>query len=320
MSVVTSSNIMLYPAQAVAAHEHALELASTAGLQVTDGETLRFVPDMRIIVRATLEGRDVVLRAPLSEAGQEPMAKEWAELKRTHAYMSEGPNQVVEPIYFDEETGLTVIAFVPGRPLMSHLSRLPRETRAQTYALAGTWLEAYLAPTLTMQPANTRRWLRRAKEAMATQPHEKLREVEQRVFRKMRHLSEQIGTEPWPVAITHSDFHPNNLILTEQGLTGIDCGGSGRAPVAKDLARSLTHMARRGILFGKERHFGVDAAAFHALQSHMDFAPEMWTRHLPFMLCFETLIRVEHPEMPADRVDHAFNMTRGLLRGLRKIT
>jgi aminoglycoside phosphotransferase (APT) family kinase protein len=320
MSVVTTSNLKLFPAQAAAARDQALDKAKQANLNLTPGDILRFVPNSRIVVRASWDGREIVLRAPLSTEGIAPMAKEWAELTRVHAYMSNGPHQVVEPLHFDEKSGLTVIAFVPGTPLMTHLRKLPKDLRAQTYEQAGTWLQTYLAPTLTKRPANTKRWLTKAKDAIARQPHEKLREVEHRVFRKMRHLSKQIGDDPWPVAITHSDFHPNNLILNDVTLIGIDCGGSGMAPVAKDLARSLTHMARRGILFGKERRFGVDAAAFEALQTRVDLPPETWTHHLPFMLCFETLFRVEHPEMPADRVDHAYDMTRGLLRDMRKIT
>lgn len=320
MSIVTTSNIDLYPSEAKAARNHALNAAKTAGLQIDPGETLRFVPDSRIVLRASMLGKDVVLRAPLSDTGLKPMAREWTELTRVHAYMSEGPNQVVEPLHFDPDTGLTVIAFVPGTALMSHLRSLTKDMRAPTYAKAGAWLQSYIEPTLTARPANTRRWLNKARDALAKQPHEKLQEIESRIFRQMRLLSRQIGEEQWPVAITHSDFHPNNLILNEESLIGIDCGGSGMAPVAKDLARSLTHMARRGVMFGKARRFGMDAAAYGALQSSMDLPKEMWTRHLPFMLCFETLIRVEHPQMPADRVDHAYEMTRALLRDLRKIT
>mgnify|MGYP000268257722 CR=1 FL=1 len=318
MSVVTTSNLKLYPAQAAAAHQQALQMAG--GLGITAGETLRFSPDRQIVLRAEWEGREVVLRAPLSADAVAVMAKEWTELTRVHTYMSEGPNQVAAPLYFDEDTGLMVISFVQGTPLMTHLSKLPEKLRAPTYSRAGDWLQTYLAPTLTTRPANTKRWLKRAKDAIARQPHEQLHEVERRVFRQMRLLSKQIGDADWSVAITHSDFHPNNLILDAGTLTGIDCGGSGMAPVAKDLARSLTHMTRRGVMFGKERRFGVDAAALRALQDTMDLPAQVWTLHLPFMLCFETLFRVEHPQMPADRVDHAYRMTRALLRDLRQIT
>lgn len=318
MSVVTTSNLKLYPAQAAAARDQALQMAQ--GLDVTPGETLRFVPGKRIVLQARWNGREVVLRAPLAADAIAPMAKEWAELTRVHAYMSEGPNQVVAPLHFDQETGLTIISFVPGNPLMSHLRALPRDMRAPVYGRAGGWLQTYLAPTLTTRPANTKRWLQKAKEAMARQPHPQLQELERRVFRQMRHLSKQIGDAEWPVAITHSDFHPNNLIANADTLTGIDCGGSGMAPVAKDLARSLTHMARRGVMFGKKRRFGMDAAAFDALEAAMDLPPQTWALHLPFMLCFETLFRVEHPQMPADRVEYAYDMTRGLLRDLRQIT
>lgn len=320
MNIVSTDNTKLYPAEAKTARDRALRAAQNAGLEITPKDTLRFVPKSRIILRGVLAGQEIVLRMPLSPKGLKGMTKEWAELTRAHVYMAEGPYQVVRPIHFDPENGLTVIAFVPGTPLMKHLKQLGKPLRAATYAEAGHWLQTYISPTMTTRPANPRHWLQKAKTAMDAQPHERLREVENRIFRQMRHLSKQIGTEDWTVAITHSDFHPNNLILSETGLVGIDTGGSAMAPVAKDLARSLTHMARRGVMFGKSRRFGMDALALDALRQNMDLPAKVWDLHLPFMLCFETLFRVEHPDMPPARLDHALEMATGLLRDLRQIS
>ena len=320
MNVVSTDNTKLYPAEAKIARDFALRAAEQAGLEIAAGETLRFVPDSRIILRATLAKREVVLRIPLSAKGLKPMTREWTELTRAHAYMSDGPYQVVQPVHFDPESGLTVISFVEGTPLMTYLRKLDKSLRATPYAEAGAWLQRYISPTLTERPANPRHWLQKAKSAMESQPHARLRDVEGRIFRQMRHLSKRIADHDWQVAITHGDFHPNNLILADDALIGIDTGGSAVAPVAKDLARSLTHMARRGLMFGKTRTFGMDAAAYEALSRKMDLPDVFWDTHLPFMLCFETLFRVEHPDMPENRVEHARDMATGLLRDLRQIT
>jgi len=64
----------------------------------------------------------------------------------------------------------------------------------------------------------------------------------------------------------------------------------------------------------------MDAAAYEALARKMNLPDVFWDTHLPFMLCFETLFRVEHPDMPENRVEHARDMATGLLRDLRQIT
>ncbi|WP_319825286.1 phosphotransferase family protein [Thalassovita sp.] len=320
MSIVTTDNTQAYPELAAAAQARAQSIAETAGLTATFTEILRFVPDNRIILSGTLDGRGAVFRLPLCDASQKQVSREWAELARTRPYMSSGPNRVADPLHFDPATGLMAISHIPGTPLLDHLRHLPQDQRAATYARAGDWLAAYIAPSTETRPANTRHWLRRAREAAAKQPHPQLAQVESRVLRQMRRLSKLIGDSDWRAAIPHGDFHPNNLILNGATLTGIDTGGSSTAPITKDMARSLTHMARRGVLFGAARSFGVDALAFDALASALSLTDTERTLHLPYLICFETLFRVEHPQMPEDRIAHAHDMAQSLLKDLRQIT
>lgn len=320
MSIVTTDNTQAFPEQAAAARARAEQAAQAAGLVVTLDDILRFVPGNRIILRGRLANSPAVFRLPLNPESHKHIAREWAELTRSYAYMATGPNRVAKPLCFDETSGLMAMSLIDGMPLMRHLWSLDTKQRNAPYAHAGAWLSAYTAPSQTTRPANSRHWLRRAKEAAAQQPHPALAEIEQRIFRNMRHLAKRIEPQEWRVAITHGDFHPNNLILSGDVLTGIDTGGSSIAPIYKDIARSLTHMARRGLYFGPKRHFGMDALAFDAMADAMHLNETERTLFLPYLICFETLFRVEHPDMPSHRVQHAIDMAQNLLRDLRQIT
>lgn len=319
MSIVTTDNTRAFPELAAAALAQARQAAHSAGLQATLDTILRFVPDTRVIVQGTLNDTPAVFRLPLSPEAHKQIAKEWAELTRTHPYMSSGPNRVAQPLHFSADTGLMVISRITGTPLMKHLWSLDMADRAPAFARAGGWLAAYTGPSQSTRPANTRHWLTRARDACATQPHSELTDLEHRVFRQMRALSKRIADSEWRVAIPHGDFHPNNLILHGDTLTGIDTGGSSTAPITKDMARALTHMARRGLFFGETRRFGMDAQAFDALADAMALSDTERHLHLPYLICFETLFRVEHPDMPDARVQHAVEMARSLLHDLRQI-
>lgn len=320
MSIVTTDNTQAFPELAAAALAQAETAARDAGLQVTLDTILRFVPGNRLIVQGTLSDAPAVFRLPLSTPAHKQITKEWAELTRTHPYMSTGPHRVAEPLHFSPDTGLMVIRHAPGTPLMKHLWSLDMADRAATFARAGDWLAAYTGPSQSTRPANTRHWLTRARDACATQPHPDLMDLEQRLFRQMRRLSKLIGDGDWRVAIPHGDFHPNNLILHGDTLTGIDTGGSSTAPITKDMARALTHMARRGLFFGENRRFGMDAQAFDTLSNALSLSEPERHLHLPYLICFETLFRVEHPDMPAPRIDYARDMAKSLLHDLRQIS
>jgi len=131
-----------------------------------------------------------------------------------------------------------------------------------------------------------------------------------------RHLREY---DTWRSAIGHGDFHPNNLIAAPNRLTGIDLGGSNRSPIYKDMARFLTHMARRGMAPSGHHRFGVDAAAYDAFVQAFDLDEAEATLFLPYLICFETLIRVEHPDMPAARIEHGVSLAQNLSQDLRQI-
>ena len=92
------------------------------------------------------------------------------------------------------------------------------------------------------------------------------------MFQKMKKLYRQIDFPEWRVALTHGDFHLNNLFWDGQTVTAIDLGATNHAPLYKDIARALVHMARRGMLPSGPRRFGVDAAAFEAFTKRFELS------------------------------------------------
>ncbi|WP_378212795.1 phosphotransferase [Aquicoccus sp. G2-2] len=320
MDILGQDNIALHPEAALAALARLESLIGKLGLVAEAEEALRLVPGKRAVFAGRMAGQDAVFRLPLDAAHIKSFAAEWAELTRAHAYLRSGENQVPEPLYFDPDTGLFVTTRAPGTPLLTHMWRIEAPARAPLVARAAGWLHAYMAPTIETRGVNRRPWRNWAAKAADKQPHAALREIESRILQKMHQLSRKMGDPDWRVAIPHGDFHLNNLIVSGTCLTGVDTGASNHAPIYKDMARALTHMARRGMLPSGRRRFGVDEAALTAFAETFALSETEQTAFLPYLIAFETLIKVEHPQMSAERIAHALSMSEALFQDLRQIS
>jgi Ser/Thr protein kinase RdoA (MazF antagonist) len=148
----------------------------------------------------------------------------------------------------------------------------------------------------------------RAADASARQPHDKLREVEAQVLAGMHRLAGQISGQNWRKAICHGDFHPNNLLVTNDGLVGIDIGGLDRIPLYKDMARFLVHLAKRGPVASGRRRYGVDAALYEEFAVVFQMNGAELSQFLPFMIGFEILFRVEQKNIDDERLENALHL------------
>ena len=283
-------------------------------------ELLRLVPGRRAILSGQFNGQPAVFRLSLHPEETKAFATAWQELTRAHSHMSDGTHRTVTPLALAAEGQVMVLEQAPGTPLLDLLWSLEPEVRTRQMQPAAIWLRRYTAPTEAMTPINRGPWRNWAEAALAKQTHVPLIAVETQVFQKMKHLSRQLRDyTDWRTAICHGDFHPNNLIVAGDRLTGIDLGGSNRTPIYRDMARFLTHMARRGMVPSGQRRFGVDAVAFDAFVNAFDLSPAEATLHLPYLICYETLVRVEHPDMPAARIRHGVALAETLLEDLRQV-
>ena len=129
----------------------------------------------------------------------------------------------------------------------------------------------------------------------------------------MKSLATSLEGETWQVAITHGDYHPNNLIVDGKILTGIDIGGSSYLPIYKDMARSMVHLARRNIFAHEGSIHGVSAELSKAYCDRFDLSQFEQNIVLPFFIGFECLIKVEQPNAPAWRIAVAETLYDGFL-------
>ena len=321
MTVVETSNIELFPEAARAALDKLTHVTSIAleGHAYSIGAALHLVPNRHAVFQGRFQGQEAVFRLALSPEAQKTAAQEWDELARVWPYMNTPPLTVQAPLFHAPEAGLTITALAKGEGLLTALWRLPPEERAAPIALSADWLYKFTAPSIEARPPNRRPWRSWAEKAAEQQPHDSLRAVEARVLQKMKKLYRQIDFPEWRVALAHGDFHLNNLFWDGEALTGIDLGATNHAPLYKDIARALVHMARRGMLPSGARRFGVDAAAFEAFAQRFQLSDQEENGFLPYFICFETLIKVEHPDMPQARLNHALAMSDALLTDLKQI-
>lgn len=284
-----------------------------AGLDIS--EVLRIVPGKRAVLAGRLDGRAVVARL-VDERSAEGLAKEWIELQRIWPHMCAGRYRVAEPIVHVPEARLLVMEQIPGDPLLEHLWHAEVGTRAQHLRPAAEWLRHYVEVSEGWKPGNAKGWLARAERASATQPFARLRRLEHAILGHLAEMAAALDGAEWRVAISHGDFHPNNLILGADRLTGIDTGGSGRMPVCKDIARFLVHMGRRGMIPSGRRYLGVDAEGIEVFADV--FALTEVERHLwlPFFIGIEALIRVENRALKPSRIKRAKEMYGFLLGDL----
>lgn len=298
-----------------------LETARAADSAMDSAETgdlLRLVPRRRAIFRGRLGGRAVVFRMFLNPQ-DDTATREWQEMQRIWPEMRDGPYRIAEPLYHAADHQIVVVEEVRGTPLLKHLWRSAPGERERHLRPCAQWLRHYTESSETWTPAGWSGWLARAERAAATQPFPRLRNIESGILDAMQTLGDAIGDGDWRVAISHGDFHPNNLILNGARLTGIDTGGSGRIPLYKDMARLLVHMGRRGLSLSGESWLGVDRHGFDAFAETFGLSETERNLCLPFMIAFEALIRVETPQLKSDRIDHAAQMYDALQHDLRTL-
>lgn len=280
-------------------------------------ELIRHVPGKRTILRGMLADKPTVFRVYFGETGA--CARDWAELRRVWPTMCEGDAQVSAPFAHAPRAGVLAMAEVPGTPLLQMLYASAPDDRAKWLHPAAKWLRTYTESSETEGPAAPLAWLTRAERAARQQAFTRLRRIERPILAELQRIAETLNTATWRFAISHGDFHPNNLIAHDTRLTGIDCGGSRPMPIYKDMARFLMHMGRRGMIPSGRLRLGVDAEGIDAMAEAFDLSERERNLTLPFFIGIEALIRAETRSLGNSRVRRARKMSEALLADLRGV-
>jgi hypothetical protein len=283
------------------------------------GQLIRHIPGKRAIFHGTLNGADVVFRMhfkPQDGAAQ----LEWAEMLRLWPYMAEGDLRIAKPIHANTDAGLIVQDRIFGTPMLEHFRAIDSDARAPYLGAAAAWLRQSTRMSEGWRLPNPHGWIKRAAQASENQPFSKLRALEDQILEQMRRLAPAVQAQTWRTAISHGDFHPNNLIVDGPRLTGIDLGGSKGLPLTKDMARFLMHMGRRRVKLPGPLAFGVSRAGLDAFGAEFDLSAHERDIVLPFFLAFEALIRVENTGLAPSRIRRAEKMYQSLLPDLEAIS
>lgn len=280
------------------------------------GELLRLVPGRRAVIEGQWRGRAVVFRVALG-GPHGVMLQEWREMCRAWPDLCDGRYRIAQPLHCSGTGRLLVLERVAGRPLMKQLRRQGAQARGPLVRQAGEWLRRYTDGTESWRAAQPQGWVARAERAAARQPFARLRRIETGIATELHRLASLIRGSEWRTAICHGDFHPANLILGQDRLTGIDTGGSGRMAVTRDLARFLMHLSRRGLTLSGDRWLGVDRAAVDIMTEVFALTENERRLHLPFMLGCDALLRVETRGLEPRRVARAADAYGALLADLQ---
>ncbi|MGK7755073.1 MULTISPECIES: phosphotransferase [unclassified Roseovarius] len=295
--------------------EAAAEDAAFSTAQAT--ELIREVAGKRVVLRGRIGEQPAVFRLYLDRV--EDCARDWNELCRIWPKMREGELRVCAPLGYAPEAGIMAVSEVEGTPLLQWIYGAPEAERARYLEPAARWLRAYTECTETDAAAQPAGWAKRAERAAKTQAFNRLKRVEKPILKEILRLVPLLEDGQWRFAVSHGDFHPNNLIVNGNMVTGIDCGGSRPAPVYKDMARFLMHMGRRAMIPSGEVYLGVDRQGFIAFCDAFQLSAHEREVTLPFFIAVEALLRAETRNLPQSRVRRARQMSEALLTDLERI-
>ncbi|WP_294623805.1 phosphotransferase [uncultured Roseovarius sp.] len=267
-------------------------------------EILRLVKGKRAIIACRMGGRPAVVRMFL-EDDPALSQREWNELERIWPFMSQGPYRVVEPFHHCPTHNLMVVERAEGTPLLEKLWQSDKADRARYLEPAARWLRLYTGATEEWRGARHRRWLAKAERAAGRQAFDALRLIESEIIALLHQMADRMDGAEWRTAISHGDFHPNNLMASHGDLVGIDTGGSARMPIYKDMARFLVHMGRRGMLPSGKARLGVDAIGLANMEEIFGLSAFERRFALPFMMGCEVLLRVETQGLSSSRIRRA---------------
>lgn len=180
-----------------------------------------------------------------------------------------GENQVVRVLVELVDCNTLIMSQAPGRPMRDLFLTADAERRRAIVQRAGEWLGCLIN---TREKRAFQAWkgyfdLEKFASTFASDPL-----IDTQLLRNhfaiMERTTRQLHHQPVEFAVSHGDFHSENIFIAEEGekliLTGIDMEIADPIPVTHDLACMLVWL-ESDMTPGPDRKSGIDRMLFDSL-------------------------------------------------------
>ena len=182
----------------------------------------------------------VAVKLYLGEHGVPPAeaaAAEFAALQRMHEVALGGHGlPAPRPYAHYPQLGVVISEWVPGQTLHALLARGSTGTMLRTVGAAGAWLGRLARATATERAPISPAEMLRQYEDMA------LGRSERRALALLRQRAAAAAVEPVTWFPNFGDFKPENLLVCEGRIYGVDAGEGLPGPAVIDAAHFLNHV------------------------------------------------------------------------------
>jgi len=245
---------------------------------------------MRTIYQGTFQKEPAVFRHQSGTDAADIIQTELAELNRVEPWMSTGSNRTVKALFCEPSLGLLVLSQAPGQSILRTIRENP-EHRPQLVQRSAEWLASYTKPSRKMARFSKKRYLERADKVINKQLTKRHRGIWDTVQAAMNEIVQDTNTRDCTVAQTHGDFHPSNIVMENNVITGFDLGGSHFIPLVKDVARFLVSCHQGLPTPDAPLKYGVLESEFDMFCDILELDQKQRDVYLPFLIGFDILHR-----------------------------
>ena len=266
---------------------------------------------LRTVYQGLFRNQPAIFRHQSGPDAAKIIQTELAEINRVQGWMAEGDNRAINVLYVNPEIGLLILSQTTGLSLRHAIKAKPEE-RLHLVQRAAEWLRAYSDPSRKSGPFPETRFTSRLPQI-----------IDQKLDRKYQGLWTEVrdamaGFETGGACIlaqTHGDFHPSNIVIDQNYVTGFDLGGSHFMVLAKDVSRFLVALQISASRTQDELHFGVVKSEFDLFCDVLDFDDRHRKAYLPFLIGFDILHRGPHRNKASDdRIKRSVVLARNYLK------
>lgn len=162
-------------------------------------------------------------------------------LAQARARLAGGRFSVPELLHVDEERQLLVMEWIPAPCLRAQMFNLGLAPLLDRIADAAAWLAYFHSASAATRPLDTARWLPLLDDTFkrpACFPHDCIPAA----WTLLRQTAPLLEGRPITLGFVHGDFKPENIIVTEARVIGLDISSQRSGPVLVDIVQFINHM------------------------------------------------------------------------------